>query len=211
VNYFWSDGSVEAQRTKLTAGDYGIIITDINNCHADTVITLTEPDSINISFIVTQPSCSDMPDGEIRLAVTGGVPGAEYSYRWSDNSAGRSLSNVVKGVYKVFVTDLNGCTARDSVIVEPVTEICLDIPNAISPNGDLINDVWNIGRIDLYQKIEIKVFNRWGEVVWRSETGYPQPWDGRSNGRPLPVDSYHYIIDLHNGSKPLVGNVTIVR
>ena len=38
-----------------------------------------------------------------------------------------------------------------------------------------------------------------------------QPWDGRSKGSLLPIDSYHYIIDLHNGTKPILGTVTIVR
>jgi len=64
---------------------------------------------------------------------------------------------------------------------------------------------------ELYPSMEIKIFNRWGELVWRSEKGYPKPWDGRSNGSALPLDSYHYIVDLHNGSKPFIGNVTIVR
>jgi gliding motility-associated-like protein len=59
--------------------------------------------------------------------------------------------------------------------------------------------------------MEITVYNRWGQSVWSSGQGYPVPWDGRSNGSDLPVDSYHYIIDLHNGSKPILGNVTIVR
>ena len=85
--------------------------------------------------------------------------------------------------------------------VEPLNDICLVIPNAISPNGDLINDVWNIGLIDLYPDVEIVIFNRWGETIWKSARGYPIPWDGRSNGSDLPVDSYHYIIDLHDGSK----------
>ena len=109
------------------------------------------------------------------------------------------------------ISDLNGCLIRDSVMVYAQTETCLIIPNAISPNGDLINDVWNIGMKELYPDMEVKIFNRWGESVWRSAKGYPVPWDGTSNGRTLPIDSYHYIIDLHGGSKPIIGNVTIVN
>ncbi len=74
-----------------------------------------------------------------------------------------------------------------------------------------MNDVWNIGRKEFYPEMEVKIFNRWGEPVWKSAKGYPEPWDGRSNGRAVPVDSYHYIIELKPGRKPLVGNVTIVR
>ncbi|MDP3002317.1 MAG: gliding motility-associated C-terminal domain-containing protein, partial [Bacteroidales bacterium] len=211
VDYLWDDGIFGKTRMNLSAGDYSVIITDENNCYADSTITLTEPDPMKLVFDISQPFCPDKPDGEIRLNVTGGVMGTDYSYKWSDNSTGRNVSNILKGFYKVSVKDLNGCSIKDSVIIEPLNETCLIIPDAISPNGDLINDVWNIGMIELYPGMEIKIFNRWGEIIWRSEKGYPQPWDGKSNGSSLPIDSYHYIIDLHNGSKPFVGNVTIVR
>jgi gliding motility-associated-like protein len=111
----------------------------------------------------------------------------------------------------VVVTDANGCSFRDSVMIHPINEICLRIPNAISPNGDLINDEWNIGLKELYPEMEVKIFNRWGELIWKSARGYGVPWDGRSKGNVLPVDSYHYTIDLHNGSRPLIGHVTIVK
>jgi gliding motility-associated-like protein len=211
VNYLWSDGAVTATRENIPAGEYGIYIEDANGCWIDSTFTLTEPDSIRIIFEVTQPWCPDKPDGAISLTVTGGVPGADYNYHWSDNSTGRDITNILEGNFIVTVTDLNGCSISDSIIVEPQRKTCLIIPNAISPNGDLINDVWNIGEIELYPDIEIRIFNRWGETVWRSEKGYPQPWDGRSNGRILPIDSYHYIIDLGKKRKPIIGNITIVR
>jgi gliding motility-associated-like protein len=86
------------------------------------------------------------------------------------------------------------------------------IPNAFSPDGDGINEYWEISRLSLYPEAEVVILNRWGEMVWKSERGYPDPWDGRaSNGRELPMDSYHYAIDLHNGDKPIVGHVTIIR
>jgi len=106
---------------------------------------------------------------------------------------------------------MNGCTAGNPVMISPLNETCLVIPNAISPNGDLINDVWNIGLKELYPEMEVTIFNRWGEVIWKSEKGYPHPWDGRSKQAILPIDSYHYIIDLNNGSRLLIGNITIVK
>jgi len=211
VSYLWSDGNTSDTRTKLASGSYSIIITDSNICHADSTISLSEPDSLKLVFDISQPWCPDKPDGEIRLTPTGGVMGTDYTYLWSDNSTDRDILNVTSGWYSVTVSDLNNCSVRDSVNIEAQNQTCLIIPNAISPNGDLINDVWNIGLSDLYPEIEIKIFNRWGELIWNSEKGYPQPWDGRSRGSMLPIDSYHYIIDLHNGTKPLIGNVTIVR
>jgi gliding motility-associated-like protein len=211
VSYLWSDGSQLQNRVNLYAGEYGVVITDANECPADSSFTLTEPDTLKFSFTVTQPWCTDKPDGAISVTASGGVPGVDYTYEWSDNSAGSNISDILVGWYRVEVSDLNGCIVRDSVYLEPQNETCLIIPNAISPNGDFINDVWNIGLVELYPQIEIKVFNRWGTIVWRSEKGYPQPWDGRSNGKLLPMDSYHYIVDYNDGRKPLVGNITVIR
>jgi gliding motility-associated-like protein len=63
----------------------------------------------------------------------------------------------------------------------------------------------------LYPNAEVTIYNRWGQSVWKSERGYHQPWDGKSNGINLPIDSYHYVIDLRNRTKPIVGEITIVR
>ena len=211
VEYLWSDGLFGDTRTNLPAGNYSIIITDANNCHASETINLTEPGPMILSFSVIPPFCPDKPDGTIEPIVSGGVRGSDYSYQWSDNSTNNTLTNITEGFYRLRVTDLNGCSIKDSVIVTAINKSCLVIPNAISPNSDLINDVWNIGLKELYPLMEVKIFNRWGELIWRSENGYPDPWDGKSNGEALPIDSYHYIIDLHNGSKPIIGNITIVK
>jgi gliding motility-associated-like protein len=210
TEYLWADGEIGNERTGLMAGNYKVITTDLNGCSADSVITLSEPDSIRISFSVTLPFCTDMPDGAIALTVTGGT-NSGYTYLWSDNSATQNITTAVSGLYSVTITDANGCSARDSVMIHPINEVCLIIPNAISPNGDLINDEWNIGLKELYPEMEVKIFNRWGELIWKSARGYGVPWDGRSKGNILPIDSYHYTIDLHNGSRPLIGHVTIVK
>ena len=80
VQYLWSDGIFGRTRNNLPAGDYSVIITDANNCYSGSSITLTEPDSMKLSFKITQPFCPDTPDGEIRINVTGGERVADYSY-----------------------------------------------------------------------------------------------------------------------------------
>jgi gliding motility-associated-like protein len=211
VNYLWSDGFIGNLRTTIPAGIYKIILTDSNNCNADSTITLTAPDSIKLTFDVTEPFCPKNSDGEVQLTVTGGLPGSDYTYKWSDNSTSQNISNINQGLYIVTVGDMNGCSITDSIQVNSKNATCLIIPNAFSPNGDLINDVWNIGHIEEFPLAEVIIFNNWGVTVWKSEQGYPHPWDGRSNGIMLPIDSYFYIIDLHNGSKPIAGSVTIIK
>jgi gliding motility-associated-like protein len=211
TDYLWIDGYIGSNRTGMTAGTYKVILTDANNCQADSTVTLTDPEPIRILFDVSQPFCPDTPDGEIRTAVTGGISAGGYSYLWSDSSTLSVLYYVPQGLYSVTVTDMNGCTASGDVRLNAVNEVCLIIPEAISPNEDGHNEYWNIGNIDLYPDVIITIYNRWGQMIWRSEKGYPHPWDGRSQGIRMPVDGYHYVIDLNNGYKPIIGDVTIVR
>ncbi len=67
----------------------------------------------------------------------------------------------------------------------------------------------------IYPGLIIKVYNRWGQIVWISAEGYPRAksWKGEDNGgRELPVDSYHYIIHLNNGTgRTMQGVITIIK
>ncbi len=211
VDYNWTDGYNQPERTGLGVGTYGVLIVDENSCSVDTVITLTQPEPVSFTAEVVQPYCKDKPDGEINIEAMGGYVISDYTYLWFDNSTSSYKDNVAAGEYWLTVTDDNGCSVTDTIIVTSERDNCLTIPNAISPNGDNINDVWNIDLIELYPEAEIRIFNRWGELVWASEKGYPQPWDGMSNGRKLPIDTYHYIINLHDGSKPAIGDITVLR
>ena len=85
------------------------------------------------------------------------------------------------------------------------------IPNAFTPNGDGINDLWNIKSIEAYPKCIVSVYSRYGTLVYQSK-GYPRSWDGTSNGSPVPTGTYYYIINLNaDNSKPLTGYVAVIR
>ena len=94
--------------------------------------------------------------------------------------------------------------------VEPLNETCLVIPNAISPNGDLINDVWNIGLIDCIRRLKLRFSTggakQYGDLKRDIHShGMEKQWKGSSD-RLLPLyNRFAY------GSKLIVGNVTIVR
>lgn len=87
----------------------------------------------------------------------------------------------------------------------------LVIPNAFTPNGDGINDFWNIKSIEAYPKCIVSVYSRYGTLVYQSK-GYPRSWDGTSGGTPVPTGTYYYIINLNEGdSKPLTGYIAVIR
>ncbi len=151
--------------------------------------------------------------------VIGGSPTSPtgVTYTWIpsttlDNGSipNPTASNTVNTTYTVMVTDINGCVGSDTMHVHIFPEIF--IPNGFSNNGDGKNDYWVIDNIQQFPNCEVEIYNRWGELLFRS-TGYNTPWDGKYKGKDLPVGTYYYIIDLHhvNFPKAYTGPLTIFR
>lgn len=143
------------------------------------------------------------------------ITGNGTSYVWSpgtwlDNANIRTPRSTPAGdiTYRLTVSSAAGCTAFDEVTVSLLTHPI--IPNAFSPNGDGINDVWNIPSLESFGNSTVQVFNRYGKVVFNS-TGYSKPWDGRYNGSILPVGVYYYVINAGKGKKPYSGSLTILK
>ncbi len=144
------------------------------------------------------------------LNISGGT--TPYTVLWSNSATTKDLTNITNGTYTVEITDANLCVKTDSATVSIIGENCVtEIPSIITPNGDGKNDVWRIENIQLYSNATIEIYTRWGKLVYRSDNGNQEPWDGTFKGKELPMDSYHYIIVLGDGSKPIIGSVTIVR
>jgi gliding motility-associated-like protein len=110
------------------------------------------------------------------------------------------------------VIDPNGCVGTDTIQILSCTEhFNLIIPNAFTPNGDNHNDYWLIKGSENYPNISVKIYDSWGIQVFQSDQGYPQPWDGTSNGKKLPMSAYYYVINPGDGSKEIVGSITLIR
>ena len=110
--------------------------------------------------------------------------------------------------YRLTLTAEGGCAVSDTVFLRVLKGP--EVPNAFSPNGDGINDVWRIKYLEFYTEATVQIFNRYGQPVYLS-TGYSVPWDGRFKGELLPVGTYYYIINPKNGREIIKGSVTILR
>ncbi len=112
--------------------------------------------------------------------------------------------------YIVYVTDSNGCINSDNILVTPIPEIYY--PTGFTPNGDGVNEEWQIDRIEDFPNCVVEVYNRWGELLFRS-AGYTEKWNGLFNNKPLPVGTYYYIIELNDPKfpNPYTGPITIMR
>ena len=150
-----------------------------------------------------------------QTVINATVTGIGLTYKWMP-SVGLNRDDILNPIaspkettlYTLFVTSSNGCTVFDAITINVVE--FPDFPNTFTPNGDAVNDIWNIKYLETYVNVQVLIFNRYGSEVFKS-IGYLKPWDGKTNGKDVPVGTYYYIIDPKNGSKKFSGSVTVIR
>lgn len=90
-----------------------------------------------------------------------------------------------------------------------------DFPNLFSPNGDGKSDTFKISGIEDFPNFKLLIVDRWGNEVYNySNNGNPNPvwWDGKRNGKPVPVGVYYFTIDFNDGiTKPKTNFIQLIR
>ena len=163
---------------------------------------------------VTESVIFVLAGGEIKLPAV--ANGENLTYQWSP-AEGLSNDHMLTPVakpdedteYTLTVTaNPSGCKTTTKVLVKVLQAIVP--PNSFTPNGDNVNDVWNIKYIESYPRATVEIFNRYGNKVFASN-GYQNPFDGNFHNEPLPVGVYYYVINPRNGRKTISGPLTIIR
>ena len=119
---------------------------------------------------------------------------------WQDSNVFRNLS---QGLHKVYVrekTNICAVTIKDFTIFK--------INNIITPNGDGVNDGWEIEGLENYPGTVVRVMDKNGKIVLETTVKGKFFWNGTFLGRPLPTDNYWYHIVLTDG-RLLTGYVVI--
>jgi gliding motility-associated-like protein len=171
--------------------------------------------------VVGRPTVNVGADKEIMIgdrvqlnAQVTAVEGATYSWTpttYLDNPAianpvAKPTANIT---YRLTVTSANGCfIASDEVVINVREKIV--IPNAFTPNGDGINDILTLSGLESYKQSTLTIFNRNGQQVFEG-LAYGKPWDGTRNGKPLPMGTYYYVIELNYDHKRLSGYIALIR
>ena len=157
---------------------------------------------------------SDLPVF-VETVETGGT----WSGTGIDETTGLFTPNIAGvGDHQVYYTIPAPCGDIDSTVVIVIPDIIPDliIPDVLTPNNDGYNDTWRIQGIQAYEKIEIYIFNRWGDEVFTysgSGFDYNDPakqWDGTFKGKLLPFGTYVYVLIL-NDETSYKSTVTIIR
>lgn len=242
LQYLWTTANGNIQGGENTAnpiinstGTYYLEVTDFYACKAS--------DSIVVSRVTLAPIARNDYDTTVfQTAVN--IPVLNNDEDLNGNLDPSSLSIVQYPLngsvyinydnYTVTYTPADGFTGNDIfeyqicnlsnkcdnasvyVVVIPLDFL---LPEAFTPNGDNINDYFEIRGIEYYEGNSITIINRWGEKVYEAKNygidTTPKYWDGKwtmgGNNKDLPTGTYFYVLDLGNGQKPIAGSIYIDR
>lgn len=201
------------------AGTHTIYAKSANGCVSSFTVVVPQPTPATATIL---PNDSSIQLGESIVLYSSLSPqNPIVSYQWSPTE-GLSCSDCANPTvtsyqrdneYQVTITYNGICEATASATIEVTGDGILYIPNAFSPNGDGVNDVFEI--YGKYLKTsKLKVFNRWGEKVYDSMNNPFAQWDGRYRGTLQPPMIYTYEADIEflNGkTKRQMGSLTLVR
>ena len=205
TNYLWQDGSTTTNYTISKQGFYWLTI--VNECGAYT-------DSIYVE-VFPLPKVNLGNDTILCFDDTLllNVYNANSTYLWQDNSTESSFSISEKGLYWVKLTNSCG-QAGDTLRVEMNYCDCIYfIANAFSPNKDSINDYFSPMIQCEINDYVLKIFNRWGEMIFETNNAY-EAWHGTFNNQPAPLGTYYYVMKIKSWKGKVYekyGSVQLIR
>lgn len=213
LTYQWNTGSTEQTIAVDQTGTYSVVVTDENSCSGSDEIELEFKPLPEITSATATNTLTGTLNGSIIVEATGS--GNTLSYTLNDsitNYDDGTFEELSAGTYTVTVEE-DECSVDTILTIEDIY-IDLEFPLVFTPNDDGYNDEWTIDYITLYPTTTVQVYDRWSRLLYESSGSSYEPWDGTdtfNNREPLPEASYFYIIDLQDGTKPLIGYVSIIK
>ncbi len=214
VKYEWNTGETTSSIIANTIGKYWVKVTipsDFKTRTCDSVykeVNIVEYTSPVVNLGNDKTMCQNQI---IQLNAKGG---AGYKYLWNPTGeVTQQITSTFPGIYSVEVTSPDNCKATDEIELIDSCPHIIYIPDAVSPNADLLNDVfvkiWNFTPKDY----NFTVYNRWGELLFET-TDLNAGWDCKVNSELVQQDIYVYKISYIDTDKKyyeLRGTFFVVR
>ena len=188
-NYMWDTGvNVPTLTvTPTTTTTYNVTVTDVHGCVKSDSVTV-EVNPLPVVTVTAKDSAICLGE-ETELTANGAS-----TYDWSVGKTGQTIivTPMSTTTFTVTGTDANGCesSANTTVIAEDCSTFF--IPNAFSPNGDGLNDVFNpLGDFAAIDDYELQIYDRWGRVIFSTQDPQ-QGWNGFIDGDPAKHGVYIY-------------------
>jgi gliding motility-associated-like protein len=198
-------------------GTYPIVITggsdsNYDYTYVDGVLTVGKADQV-ITFAEIPSGLRMTQDYTLDATASSGLPVSfEISNPNIASLDGNTLLINQDGTFTITAIqegDQNWNPAPDVIQIVSTLPTFDKITSLFTPNHDGMNDYWYIPHLEDYGKLQVTVYNRYGQAVYKSDS-YKNDWDGTWNGYPLPSASYYYII--RSSTKGIIkGVVNIVR
>lgn len=217
--------------TDLSAGTYSISVQDGNCIYTGLSGVVEDPFGIQVAnfpgdVTISYPDSFQVP--ELLIVSSNPIASTVWSAPTSAGLNGLSCINCespsalplqTSTEYTFTVTDEEGCSTTLSftlTVILPCDPETVIIPNAFTPDGDGLNDTFSAVTEERIEEVfEIKIFNRWGNPVYSSDTGVP--WDGMDGDKAAPMDVYVYVMTIGceigdlNERVTKSGEVTLIR
>lgn len=211
LQYSFNNGPFSSNRNypNLGEGNYKLTVRDANGCLHDTTLVLIEPGKLGIGvdkvIVVDQDEIVYL-DTMLNY-ISGGTPNyADTS--WLNLNQNVSWDSKLRYVadttrdFLVTVTDAAGCQIQERITV--IVRIIKDVwwPNAFSPNGDVINDKWNLKGKRVRNIKTLNIYNRWGEMVYSGSNladgniDQKTGWDGLIKGQKALPGVYVFYAEI---------------
>lgn len=200
-DYLWSTSETTSSITVNTEGVYSVQIINTDECSTIQNFTVVNSEIAIIEDIVI----NDLTINNTAQILVSGSGNYEFSLdgiNYQDNSL---FSNLEEGDYQVYVRDKNGCG------IATTDFFILSYPKYFTPNGDGINDYWNIKNLEKrnLSNSKIYIFDRYGKLIHQISSE-KLGWNGSFNGQNLPATDYWFILELTNG-KTVKGHFSLIR
>ncbi|MEM6697017.1 MAG: gliding motility-associated C-terminal domain-containing protein, partial [Bacteroidota bacterium] len=208
----------------LAPDTYQVRVRDAEGCTFETAITVEAP--LELQATLSADKQVQLGDSTIINLIINPSPDSILQINWIVNDSlacegclELGIRPTEKTTILVEIEDLNGCTAKDLVTLFVARNDQVFRPNAFSPNGDNINDLFFLSAGNDVESIDdLKVFDRWGMLVFQQTEIVPNDprfgWDGTFEGTPLnpAVFVYRAVITYKDGrTAVLVGDVALVK
>ncbi|WP_118976238.1 gliding motility-associated C-terminal domain-containing protein [Taibaiella koreensis] len=222
VSFIWQKGT-DIIRTRqsqtgdtirgLAPGPYALRMITASGCDTTILFAIAPYPGVQLSVV---PQTATITYGDsIQLQASGAL-----LYSWwpsgtvsNDTLSGPFVRPLQPTVYTVMGLNAYGCRDSATVKIDIDYQMPVFIPNAFSPNGDGVNDIFRLDNISYQKLAAFRIFNRWGQQLF--ETGDPlKGWDGTQQGVPCTTGTYYYLVVVNypNGvTRTFKGDLTLIR
>jgi len=215
-SYTWDFGNTQTGNTNpaevvystVDTFDVKLSMTTMFGCKKDTTVNqyiITYPKPI-ASFYPEKPVISELNGLEYFVNTSNG--GVTYFWNFGDSTSTNNTASsfntehlyTTPGDYTItlVVTNMYGCVDSTSQKITVKPDVAIYIPNAFTPDGDGLNDLFKPEGVGIQIKnYKMEIYDRWGEKIFVSED-FNEGWDGTYKGKPAPTGVYAYYIVLYD-------------